>query len=90
MARNLIDILEELGDYIERSETPRETVLIALGFAIGQALRSGWTGRELVALNLWPKPPESARGRPHFRTLGETCTECAAAPGVICRKHGPS
>jgi len=54
--RNLMEILNELSDYIEASDTPRETVLLVLGFVTGVALRSGWTFRDLVALRLWPKP----------------------------------
>jgi hypothetical protein len=56
MKRNLFDILNELTDYIEQSETPRETALLAFGFCVGVMLRTGWTFAELVGLNLWPKP----------------------------------
>lgn len=55
MKRNLIEILNELGDYIDDSDTPRETALLLLGFSIGVAVRVGWAFDKLVALNLWPK-----------------------------------
>jgi len=57
-----MEILNELSDYIETSDTPRETVLLVLGFVTGVALRSGWTFRELVALRLWPKPSSTPEG----------------------------
>ena len=52
----LLDILNELATYIDQNETPKETAMIVLGFAMGIAVRAGWRFHELAALRLWPRP----------------------------------
>jgi hypothetical protein len=45
--RPAFEILEELSESVRASEAPRETALYVLGFAMGIALRAGWTLTEL-------------------------------------------
>jgi hypothetical protein len=50
----LRDRLEELAKEIERSESPKESALWALGYMLGVALRVGWKLEALQKLSLWP------------------------------------
>jgi hypothetical protein len=52
--RTLVEVLCELSDTVDASETPRETALLAIGYVLGVALRAGWTLGELVDLRAWP------------------------------------
>lgn len=50
--RGVLDVLEELDASIAANEDPRSCAALVFGFAIGSALKSGWTLNELAKLRL--------------------------------------
>lgn len=52
--RTAIDVLNELGELVEASDTPRDVAILALGCVLGIALRAGWSIQEIIALRAWP------------------------------------
>lgn len=56
--RNIVQLLDELSGLVEREasgEIKRESAIFVLGYAMGLALRSGWTLEALKNLRAWPK-----------------------------------